>query len=86
LSALQHPDAKRLLAEISSVYVQCDDCGHTRRLFRSNLQAAAAQKVQSYMELCRNLRCSECPKRPPAFRNLTIIPTWICDEAFQTMA
>lgn len=71
-----HPDEHRLIVEMSSVYVQCDDCGHSRVLYLKDLQSAAELGVHNYRELCRKIRCSECPKMPPAFRNLTIRPTW----------
>lgn len=83
---VDHPDAMRLVVELSSVYVACDDCGHSRVLKLDNLRAAASLGVHNYMQLCRKIRCSECPKRPPAFRNLTVRPTWICDDSYQTVA
>ncbi|RVG72476.1 hypothetical protein CN223_27945 [Sinorhizobium meliloti] len=77
---VDHPDALRLVVELDSVYVACDDCGHSRLLRLDNLRKAAELGVHNYMQLCRKIRCSECPKTPPAFRNLTIRPTWRCDE------
>ncbi len=77
---VDHPDAMRLVVELSSLYVACDDCGHSRVLKLSNLRQAAELGVHNYMQLCRKIRCGECPKRAPPYRNLTIRPTWLCDE------
>ena len=83
---IDHPDAMRLVVELASLYVACDDCGHTRRLWRSNLRRVSEIGVHNYMQLCRKIRCGECPKLPLMQRNLTIIPTWIGDDDFQTVA
>jgi hypothetical protein len=83
---VDHPDALRLVVELESVYVACDDCGHSRILRLENLMKAAELGVHNYMQLCRKIRCSECPKMPPAFRNLTVRPTWRCDEVLQSIA
>lgn len=83
---IDHPDAMRLVVEISSLYVACDDCGHSRVLSINNLRKAAELGVHNYMQLCRKIRCSECPKQPVSFRNLTIRPTWVCDEVGQAVA
>ncbi len=74
---VNHPDAMRLVIELSSLYVACDDCGHSRVLSIGGLRRASELGVHNYMQLCRKIRCSECPKAPPAYRNLTIRPTWI---------
>lgn len=74
---VNHPDAMRLVVELSSLYVACDDCGHSRQLGYRNLREAVALGVHNYMQLCRKIRCSECPKVPPTQRNLTIRPKWI---------
>lgn len=80
-------DGDRLIVEISSVYVACDDCGHSRVLFRGNLQKASALGVHTYRDLCRKIRCGECPSAPPAKRNLSIRPTWHdAAEAVQSIA
>lgn len=78
---VDHPDALRLVVELESVYVACDDCGHSRTLRLSNLRQAASLGVHNYMQLCRKIRCSECPKQPPAYRNLTIRPSWFAATA-----
>ncbi len=83
---VDHPDAMRLVVELSSLYVACDDCGHARTLGLSNLRSAADLGVHNYMQLCRKIRCSECPKTPPALRNLTIRPRWIEPIMLQTVA
>lgn len=74
---VDHPDALRLIGELSTLYVQCDDCGHSRVLSLRNLKQASSLGVHNYMQLCRKIRCSECPKAPPSQRNLTIRPTWL---------
>lgn len=79
-------DGERLVVELSSVYVQCDDCGHFRVLRPSSLARAAALGVHTYRELARKVRCSQCPPQPPSGRNLTLRPTWFCDKVFQTSA
>lgn len=84
-TAIDHPDAYRLVIELESLYVACDDCGHSRVLKLSNLRQASALGVHNYMQLCRKIRCSECPKAPPMARNLTIRPTWLATE-YQTVA
>lgn len=73
---VDHPDAMRLVVELEAVYVACDDCGHSRILRLDNLRQASSLGVHNFMQLCRKIRCSECPKLPPAHRNLTIRPTW----------
>lgn len=83
---IDHPDAMRLVVELSSLYVACDDCGHSRTLYLDNLKKASDLGVHNYMQLCRKIRCSECPKTTPAFRNLTIRPVWRCDEPRYSMA
>jgi len=77
---IDHPDALRLVVELSSLYVQCDDCGHSRTLRLENLRTAASLGVHNFTQLCRKIRCSECPKVSPGQRNLTIRPTWTQDE------
>jgi hypothetical protein len=83
---VNHPDAMRLVVELDSLYVACDDCGHSRLLGYRNLREAVALGVHNYMQLCRKIRCSECPKAPPLQRNLTIRPKWIDVAAGQTVA
>jgi len=83
---INHPDAQRLVVELSNLYVACDDCGHSRVLGINNLRTASDLGVHNYMQLCRKIRCSECPKVPPTLRNLTIRPTWIETGAYQTVA
>jgi len=58
-----NPDASRLIIELSSLYVACDDCGHSRVLRLSGLTKASELGVHTYRELCRHLRCSQCPRR-----------------------
>lgn len=77
---------KRLIVELMSLYIACDDCGHSRFLGLDNLRKAADLGVQSYRDLCRKLRCGECPPSPPHARNLTVRPSWRCDEILQTVA
>ena len=83
--AAEHQDAFRLVIELESLYVACDDCGHSRVLKLSNLREAASLGVHNYMQLCRKIRCSECPKVPPSARNLTLRPSWLAGE-LQTVA
>lgn len=79
-------DGDRLVVELSSVYVACDDCGHSRVLRLDNLKRAPSLGVHSYRDLARKIRCSQCPPMPPSQRNLTLRPTWFCDEMIQTSA
>ncbi len=80
-------DEQRLIVELASVYVACDDCGHSRVLRTSNLRMAGELGVHTYRDLCFKIRCGECPPALPEFRNLMIRPTWRCDELpFQTSA
>ena len=72
-----NPDAFRPVVELSSVYVACDDCGHSRTLKLSNLRQTADLGVYNYMQLCHKIRCGECPPAPPSKRNLTIRPSWV---------
>lgn len=81
-----HAHARRLIVELSSLYVACDDCGHSRVLRLPQLKKAADLGVHTFRDLCRKIRCSECPKAPPAARNLTIVPTWSDAGALQTVA
>lgn len=81
-----HPDAFRLVVELSNLYVACDDCGHSRVLCIDNLRKVSDLGVHNYLQLCRKIRCSECPKVPPAQRNLTIRPTWVDATQCQTVA
>ncbi len=84
--ALDHPDAHRLVIEIASVYVQCDDCGHSRTLYLRDLRQASSLGVHNYRQLCQKVRCSECPKAPPAYRNLSIRPTWLAEVPAQSVS
>lgn len=70
---------RRLLVELESVYVACDHCGHSRVLRSTNLMKASDLGVHTYNDLCRKVRCGECPRRPLHERNLTLRPTWRCD-------
>ena len=79
-------EGKRLIIELASLYVACDDCGHSRFLDLYNLKKAADLGVQNYRDLCRKIRCGECPPVPPYARNLTIRPSWRGDEFLQTVA
>lgn len=81
----ENPDALRAIVELSSVYVACDDCGHSRVLGIDALGKAANLGVYNYRQLCHKIRCGECPPAAPAFRNLTIRPTWHAHE-FQSIA
>jgi hypothetical protein len=83
---LENPDARRLVVEISSLYVACDDCGHSRTLKATNLQAASELGAHMYWQLCHKIRCGECPPTPPKDRNLTIRPTWLEESDLQTVA
>lgn len=79
-------DRERLVVELSSVYVQCDDCGHSRTLRLSNLMQASALGVHSYGDLARKIVCGACPRQPAIARNLTLRPTWRCDQVLQSIA
>ncbi|MBB4063647.1 hypothetical protein [Gellertiella hungarica] len=79
---VDHPNAMRLVVELASLYVACDDCGHSRVLDLNSLKKAAALGVHNYMQLCRKIRCSECPKVPVSARNLTIRPTWVAESVY----
>ena len=70
------PDARRLLSEILSVYVACDDCGREREISISRLREIQALGIHTYGDLCRKVRCGECPRLPVRNRNLTIRPRW----------
>lgn len=72
----------RLIVELSSLYVACDDCGHARLLRLRHLRETAAKGVHTFQELCRKIRCGQCPPQPSAFRNLTIRPTWFDENEF----
>lgn len=76
-SGVKHVDAMRLIVELSSVYVACGHCGRSRVLTATNLQAVASVGAHSFEQLCRKIRCSECPKLPLADRSLTIRPSWL---------
>jgi len=82
LEANDNGDAHRLTVELTSLYVACDDCGHSRILRPSNFKAAADLGVHTYLDLCRKIRCGECPPVPPKDRNLTLRPIWAeeCDQ------
>ncbi len=81
-----HPDAMRLVVELESLYVACDDCGRSRVLRRSNFRKASEIGVHNYMQLCHKIRCSECPKKPSTHRNLTLRPSWVGGATSQTVA
>lgn len=83
---VNHPDALRLVVELASLYVQCDDCGHSRVLRLNGLRQAAELGVHNYMQLCRKIRCSECPKVAPSLRNLSIRPTWLGEASDHVVA
>ena len=76
----------RLVVELFNVHIVCDDCGHSRTLYLSNLRKAAELGVQNYRELCWKIRCSECPPQPPHARNLSITPYWRCEPLDHTLA
>ena len=82
----ENPDARRLVVELSRLYVACDDCGHSRTLDASGLRKASELGAHAYWQLCHKIRCGECPTTPPSHRNLTIRPTWLCETELQTVA
>lgn len=67
---------RRLLGEIARIHVVCDDCGRSRMLGAGSLKLAQNLGVHTFSDLCRKIRCSECPRQPFEDRNLTISPTW----------
>ncbi|SMD18234.1 hypothetical protein SAMN05880593_13445 [Rhizobium sp. RU36D] len=79
---VNHPESRRLVVELTSVYVACDDCGRSSVLRMPEIMMASRKGVQTYQELCQRFRCAECPPLAPAFRNLTIRPTWLDDSSY----
>jgi hypothetical protein len=67
---------RRLLSEIVSVQVTCDDCGHSRVLTSRALRSVQDLGVHTYEDLCRKVRCGECPRQPLRYRSITMKPIW----------
>jgi hypothetical protein len=70
-------DGHRLVVELTSVYVACDDCGRSTVLGLPDLFQASQKGVQTYSDLCRKFLCRACPPQPPSARNLTVRPRWL---------
>lgn len=66
----------RLVVELARLEVTCDDCGRCRTLGPRELRLAAWRGAQTYSDLCRKIRCSDCPKQPARSRNLSLAPVW----------
>lgn len=74
----------RLVVELARLGVTCDDCGRSRMLGPRELRLAAWKGAQTYADLCRKIRCSECPPQPARARNLTLVPVWREPKAIVT--
>lgn len=74
--AIGYADANRLLCELASVKVECEECGRASVLGFQELQSATFSGAYSYRMLCEKLRCSQCPPRPRRWRKLSIAPVW----------
>lgn len=75
-TGIDFADANRMLCELSSVRVTCEECGRSSSLGFPQLQAATSNGIYSYQRLCERLRCQECPPQPRQWRRLDIRPNW----------
>lgn len=73
---VEYSDANRMLCELSSVQVSCEECGRSTSLGFKELQSATFSGVYSFERLCERLRCKDCPPRPRPWRRLDIKPLW----------
>jgi hypothetical protein len=69
-------DAERMLCELVSIQVVCEECGHDRSLGFSELSGATFAGAYNYRLLSERLKCSGCPPMPRPWRRLRLNPTW----------
>jgi hypothetical protein len=67
---------RRLVVELKSLYVACNNCGHTHTFRPKGLLGVSAVGIHEYSQLCSKVKCSACPPTPPELRNVTLMPTW----------
>lgn len=86
-SGIEYADANRLLCELASLQVTCEECGRSNALGFRDLQSASFAGVHSYQRLCEKLRCRECPPAPQLWRRIKVAPVWRgTDTSRQTVA
>jgi hypothetical protein len=74
--SLEYADANRLLCELVSIQVTCEECGHDRSLGFEELSGATFAGAYNYRLLSERLKCSNCPPMPRPWRRLQLSPRW----------
>ena len=73
---VERKDAVRMLSELRSVKVTCEECGRSTDMGFDELQGASFAGVYSYGRLCERLKCNKCDDKPGKWRRLVVSPTW----------
>jgi len=73
---IEYADANRLLCELVSIQVSCEECGHDRSLGFGELSGANFAGAYNFGLLSERLKCSNCPPMPRPWRRLQLRPTW----------
>lgn len=69
-------ESTRLLCELASIDITCEECGRQNTLGFQALQSATFSGVYSYQLLVERLRCKTCPPMPRRWRRLKVRPEW----------
>lgn len=72
----EHIDENRMLSELVSLRVACEDCGRDRCLGFAELSRASFAGAYNFRLLRERLSCSECPSMPRQWRRLRLHPIW----------
>lgn len=70
-------DARRLIVELRSLAIACEECGHEGKLRPRNLLSVNERGVHNFGQLCRRVACSRCPPTPYEKRRLRLLPVWL---------
>ncbi|PYE25063.1 hypothetical protein C8J32_10416 [Rhizobium sp. PP-CC-3A-592] len=78
-NSVAYPESNRMLCELTSVQVTCEECGRSNSLGFEALQRATFSGVYSYELLVARLKCKVCPSTPRRWRRLRVRPEWRLD-------
>jgi hypothetical protein len=75
---VESSDAMRMLSELVSIQVTCEECGRDKSLGFTELSTATFAGAYNYRLLRERLKCASCPPMPRQWRRLKLSPTWRC--------